>query len=80
MPVPDLPVAIEAGRRLGGRYRLVAPIARGGMAEVWEGHDEVLARPVAVKVLQAHLAADGVFLERFRREAVSAARLAHPGV
>src|SRR5215469_14032632 len=65
---------------LGGRYRLVAPIARGGMAEVWEGHDEILSRPVAVKLLQAHLAEDGVFLERFRREAVTAARLAHPGV
>jgi serine/threonine-protein kinase len=50
------------------------------MAEVWEGHDEVLSRPVAVKVLQAHLATDGVFLERFRREAVTAARLAHPCV
>jgi serine/threonine-protein kinase len=50
------------------------------MAEVWEGHDEVLSRPVAVKVLQTHLAADGVFLERFRREAVTAARLAHPGI
>ena len=50
------------------------------MAEVWEGHDEVLSRPVAVKVLQAHLASDGVFLERFRREAVTAARLAHPCV
>jgi eukaryotic-like serine/threonine-protein kinase len=65
---------------LGGRYRLVRPIARGGMADVWEGHDEVLSRPVAVKLLQAHLAEDGVFLERFRREAVTAARLAHPGV
>jgi serine/threonine-protein kinase len=65
---------------LGGRYRLVRPIARGGMADVWEGHDEVLSRPVAVKLLRPHLAEDGVFLERFRREAVTAARLAHPGV
>src|SRR6202034_722485 len=50
------------------------------MAEVWEGYDEVLSRPVAVKVLHGHLAGDGIFLERFRREAVTAARLAHPGV
>lgn len=50
------------------------------MAEVWEGHDEVLSRPVAVKVLHQHLAADATFLERFRREAVTAARLAHPGI
>jgi eukaryotic-like serine/threonine-protein kinase len=76
----DQTTPINSGRTLGGRYLLVAPIARGGMAEVWEGHDEILSRPVAVKVLQPHLATDGLFLERFRREAVTAARLAHPGV
>ncbi len=65
---------------LGGRYRLVAPIARGGMAEVWEAYDDVLSRQVAIKILQAHLAEDGVFLERFRREAVTAARLTHPNI
>ncbi len=65
---------------LGGRYRLIVPIAKGGMAEVWEGRDEVLSRPVAVKVLQPHLATDSTFVERFRREAVAAARLTHPGV
>ncbi len=80
MAVPDVPARIEAGRLLGGRYRLVQRIARGGMAEVWEGYDEVLSRPVAVKALHGYLAEDGVFLERFRREAVTAARLAHPGV
>ena len=80
MAAPAFPAPLEAGRTLGGRYRLIRPIARGGMAEVWEGHDEVLSRPVAVKLLRAHLAEDGVFLERFRREAVTAARLAHPGV
>ncbi|HEV7888906.1 MAG TPA: protein kinase [Acidimicrobiales bacterium] len=67
-------------RILAGRYRLVAPIARGGMAEVWEGHDEVLARAVAVKVLHPHLAAEAGFSERFRREAVSAAKMAHPNI
>ena len=67
-------------RILAGRYRLVRPIARGGMAEVWEGHDEVLARPVAVKVLHAHLARDPDFAERFRREAVAAARLGHANI
>ena len=67
-------------RVLVGRYRLVRLLARGGMAEVWEGYDEVLARPVAVKVLHAHLAADAAFVERFRREAIAAARLAHPSI
>jgi len=48
------------------------------MAAVWRGHDELLARTVAVKILHDHLAADEVFRERFRREAVSAAKLSHP--
>ena len=74
------PLPSMAGRVLAGRYRVVRPIARGGMAEVWEGHDDVLARAVAVKILHPHLADDEDFLERFRREAVAAARLAHPGI
>ena len=71
---------IDAERVLGGRYRLVRAIARGGMAEVWEAEDEILGRRVAVKILHAHLAADESFLARFRREAIAAARLAHPNV
>lgn len=67
-------------RVLIGRYRTVRLIARGGMAEVWEGYDDVLARPVAIKVLLPHLAADDAFVERFRREAIAAARLAHPSI
>jgi serine/threonine protein kinase len=50
------------------------------MAEVWEGQDDVLSRPVAVKMLLPHLAADPALRERFRREAVTAARLVHPGI
>jgi Protein kinase domain len=73
-------VAPGVPRALAGRYRLVRPLAKGGMAEVWEGRDEVLSRPVAVKVLLAHLAADPHLRERFRREAVTAARLVHPGI
>lgn len=65
---------------LEGRYLLEERIASGGMASVWRAHDEVLARTVAVKVLHDHLAEDSDFRERFRREAVTAARLAHPNV
>jgi serine/threonine-protein kinase len=50
------------------------------MAEVWEGRDDILRRPVAVKMLLPHLAADPSLQERFRREAVTAARLVHPGI
>jgi serine/threonine-protein kinase len=65
---------------LSGRYRLKRLIAKGGMAEVWEAEDDILGRPVALKLLHAHLAADESFRERFRREAIAAARLAHPNV
>lgn len=75
-----MPERTDAEQILDGRYRLVRSLARGGMAEVWQGRDEILGRPVAVKVLHAHLAADASFLERFRREAIAAARLAHPNV
>jgi serine/threonine-protein kinase len=78
--VPEPSSSSTTDRVLGGRYRLLTPIARGGMAEVWEGHDEVLGRPVAIKVLHSHLAKDDGFTERFRREAVAAAKLVHPGI
>ncbi len=70
----------RAGRVLAGRYRLDEVIATGGMAQVWESTDEVLARPVAVKILHPHLAGDESFVNRFRQEAVAAARLTHPSI
>lgn len=72
--------AIAPHRRLAGRYVLEEAIAAGGMATVWRAKDEVLARPVAMKILREDLARDPDFLERFRREAVSAARLTHPSI
>ncbi|MGQ0616186.1 MAG: protein kinase domain-containing protein [Acidimicrobiia bacterium] len=74
------PLDVLTGRLLGGRYRLDALVATGGMAQVWEATDEVLTRRVAVKLLHPYLAADAGFIERFRREAVAAARLAHPSI
>jgi serine/threonine-protein kinase len=65
---------------LAERYALEAPVAEGGMATVWRARDEVLARTVAVKILHSHLADDESFLERFRREALAAARLTHPNI
>jgi tRNA A-37 threonylcarbamoyl transferase component Bud32 len=69
-----------AGRVLGGRYRLIHEIARGGMAAVWEAEDALLDRRVAVKLLQPQFGDDAEFLERFRREARAAARLSHPNI
>src|SRR5438067_11844442 len=71
---------IVAETILAGRYRLVRIIDRGGMAEVWEGRDETLDRPVAVKVLHPKLAGNEEFQERLRLEAVAAARLPHPNI
>lgn len=68
------------GLVLQKRYRLQEPLAVGGMAEVWRGVDAVLQRPVAIKLLHPHLAADTAIAERFRREAISAARLSHPHI
>jgi tetratricopeptide (TPR) repeat protein len=72
--------AITRGERLKGRYRLERTLGRGGMAAVWLGHDEVLDRPVAVKVLSDTIASDPGFLARFRREARTAAGLSHPNL
>ena len=68
------------GRVLDGRYRIESKIARGGMATVYEGVDERLDRPVAIKVMHAGLADDAEYVHRFNREARSAARLVHPNV
>ena len=68
------------GTTLSGRYRLVSRLAGGGMGEVYRGHDLLLDRPVAVKVLQPSLASDAELVERFKDEARAAARLTHPSV
>jgi eukaryotic-like serine/threonine-protein kinase len=65
---------------LAERYALDSSIASGGMATVWRARDDVLARPVAVKILHPHLSQDAAFVARFRREALAAARLAHPNI
>jgi eukaryotic-like serine/threonine-protein kinase len=76
------PVSPSGGAEtlLGGRYRLTERIARGGMGEVWRATDELLSRPVAVKLLREDLAVDPGFLGRFRAEARNTAMLSHPGI
>ena len=65
---------------LTGRYHLQELIAVGGMGEVWRAVDQVLARPVAVKLLRPEYTRDEVTLARFRAEAQHAGLLNHPGI
>ena len=62
------------------RYEIVRHLARGGMAEVYLAHDQLLDRRVALKVLFPEFARDPAFVQRFRREAQSAANLNHPNI
>ncbi|WP_433358098.1 serine/threonine-protein kinase [Micromonospora saelicesensis] len=66
--------------RLHDRYVLHERIGLGGMSEVWRGEDEVLGRPVAIKVLAGQFATDPQLRATIQREARAAARLTHPHV
>lgn len=68
------------GRVIDGRYRILSHLADGGMASVYVALDGRLDREVALKIMRPGLATDDVFVERFRAEARSAARLNHPNV
>ncbi|MFF0817023.1 Stk1 family PASTA domain-containing Ser/Thr kinase [Rhodococcus sp. NPDC003318] len=68
------------GELLDRRYRVDAPVARGGMSMVYQGMDLRLDRPVAIKVMDPKFAQDPQFLSRFEFEARAVARLSHPGL
>jgi serine/threonine-protein kinase len=72
-------VVIETGT-IGDRYTIVERIAVGGMGSVYRATDNRLRRSVALKLLKDGLAHDPRFVERFRREARSAAGLTHPNI
>jgi serine/threonine-protein kinase len=67
-------------QEVAGRYRIEGRLGAGGMSTVFRAQDQVLERPVAVKLLAEHLAEDDAFVARFRREALAAARLQHPNI
>jgi serine/threonine-protein kinase len=68
------------GALLGGRYRIMGLLARGGMATVYQARDERLDRAVAVKIIHPDHAQDGEFLQRLADEAKTVAKLGHPNV
>lgn len=67
-------------RMLAGRYSIDELLGQGGMSTVYRGTDVKLGRQVAIKIMRANLADDEQFRSRFRQEAQSASRLAHPSV
>jgi serine/threonine protein kinase len=77
---PREPARLVAGARLSERYRLERIVGSGGMASVWLARDELLGRPVAVKVMSDALAADRSYVARFAREARTAAGISHPNL
>src|SRR5260370_18775904 len=76
---PQSPLPAHA--RLSERYELVKHMASGGVASVWCARDQLLDRPVAIKLMAEQLASDSDAVRRFKREARAAARLSdHPNV
>ena len=71
---------LNPGTVLSGRYEILEKIGSGGMAVVYRGKDKKLDRYVTVKVLREEFIGDEEFIERFRSEACSAARLSHPNI
>jgi diguanylate cyclase (GGDEF)-like protein len=76
------PIAIveEFRATLGGAYRLLHEISRGGMGVVYRAEDLALERPVAIKMLRPDLAEDRAFVEQLRGEAALLARIQHPNL
>jgi serine/threonine protein kinase len=80
-PEPEEPSEIDLVRReLEDEYEILQELGRGGMAIVFHAREKQLDRDVAIKVLPFSLAFDKEFVERFQREARTAARLEHPGI
>ncbi|GIF24745.1 serine/threonine-protein kinase [Actinoplanes tereljensis] len=71
---------MEVRQTLGGRYKLLDELGSGGMAVVWRARDEVLGRPVAVKLLAGRYTDDPQSRARIRDEARAAATLSHPNI
>lgn len=70
----------QSSSRLANRYQLKHLIGTGGMAVIYQAHDLMLERPVAIKILRSDFSKDENFRERFRQEAKAAANLSHPNI
>lgn len=71
---------INIGSLVNGRYKILASIGSGGMANVFLAHDLILDRDVAIKVLRFDFQNDQTAIRRFQREALAATELVHPNI
>src|ERR1700682_1276565 len=71
---------LAAGTTVVGRYRIIEELGRGGNGSVHRAHDQRPDTDIALKVLWPQLAGDATFVERFRREAQTLAKLSHPNI
>lgn len=71
---------IEIGKLVNGRYKVIASIGSGGMANVFLAHDLILDRDVAIKILRFNFQNDQTAIRRFQREALAATELVHPNI
>ena len=79
-PKPFLKPSKDLIGKQFGDYKIIKEIGRGGMAIVYEAHQISLNRPVAIKVIAQALIEEQAYLERFKREASSAANLSHQNI
>ena len=71
---------MEIGSVLSGRYRIDELVGEGGMSTVYRAYDSVLAREVAIKVLRDQFSSHALSKQRFKKEALSVAKLSHPNI
>ena len=76
----DATVRFTPGTLLAGRYRIVSPLGKGGMGEVYRADDIRLGQPVALKFLSAAFAADSGRIERLVDEVRVGRQISHPNV
>jgi serine/threonine protein kinase len=79
-PGPDDRLVLEGHPVIGGRYRLIESVGRGGMGTVYKAVHEALSKTVAVKLLRSDRSMDEVTLRRFECEAKAASNLSHPNL
>ena len=75
-----MPAPTWIGQTIDGRYKIESTLGQGGMSTVYRAADPNLRRPVAVKLIHPHLAADLAFVSRFEEEAAAVAQLRHPNI